>query len=136
MSTAFETIAQQFVYDQLNGSLSVSVYDDVPRAESGKPLVNLPYVEIGDLELDTWDTDNFQGANVTVPIHVWSRSWGKKEANALMEEVRLFLHRATGVTAEYKIVDCLLMSSSVVTEPDRKTRHGVALFRVTINEIS
>lgn len=137
MSQAFELIAQQFVYTTLNGQIAgVDIYDHVPYTPEGRPNVQFPYVQIGEGEMQEWDTDETVGAYIFVDVHVWSRLFGMTELKTIIGQIRSLLHRQTATESGHKILDCLNLSSSAVLDPDGKTRHGIASYRLTIQEIS
>ena len=137
MSVNFEEIAQQFVFATLNGSIAgVDIYDDVPYTPDGKPNVQFPYVTIGEGDAEQWDNDSDIGMQVFVDLHIWSRKAGMREAKQIIGNIRALLHRQTELTADYKIVDCLCLSSSTTLDPDGETRHGISSYRLTIQDNS
>lgn len=131
---SFETVAQEIVFDALNGNISAGVYDDVPYLPAGMPRENFPYVVIGDDDLTPWDTDEFLGKEVTIEIHVWSRAAGFKETKAIMGEVYNILNRGALSKVDYNVVDCLSEFSETLRDPDGETRHGIMRFKLTIQK--
>lgn len=129
---SFETAAQQIVYDALNGNLSCGVYDDPPFLPEGMPRSNFPYVVIGNDTAVAWDTDDTLGKDITLTLHVWSRSGGFKETKDILGEIYTLLHRAELTKSGYNIVDCLCEFSEAFVDADGETRHGVARYRMTI----
>lgn len=132
---SFETAAQQIVFSALNGNLSCPVLDDVTVLPDGQPVSGFPYVVIGHDTFRAWDTDNRLGGNITVTLHVWSRAAGFKQAKAIMGEIYALLHRAVLTKANYNVIDCLCEFTDAITDHDGETRHGVARYRLTIEEI-
>ena len=51
-----------------------------------------------------------------------------------MGEIYALLNRAALVKAGYNVVDCLWDYSEAFTDPDGETRHGVARYRLTVQE--
>lgn len=131
---SFETVAQEIVFDALNGNISAGVYDDVPYLPEGMPRQNFPYVVIGDDSLAPWDTDDTLGKEVTLVLHVWSRTAGFKETKAIMGEIYDILNRSSLSKAGYNVVDCLCEFSEALRDPDGETRHGVMRFKLTIQK--
>lgn len=131
----FENVAQQIIFDRLNGALSCNVWDTTPYLPEGMPATSFPYCVIGNDTLAAWDTDDTVGGDVTVTLHFWSRSNGKAEVKALMGEAYALLNRAVLTKAGYNIVDCLWQFSDVMDDPDGQTKHGVQRYRLTIQDV-
>jgi len=131
---SFETVAQEMVFTALNGNISAGVYDDVPYLPEGMPRENFPYVVIGDDTTAPWDTDDTLGKEVTLQIHIWSRSAGFKETKLIMGEVYDILNRGALSKVGYNVVDCLSEFSETLRDPDGETRHGVMRFKLTIQK--
>ncbi len=131
---SFETVAQQIVYDALDGNITAGVYDDVPYLPEGMPRENFPYAVIGDDSTTAWDTDDTLGKEVEITIDVWSRSAGFKEVKSIMGEIYDILNRGNLSKTGYNIVDCLCDSSQALRDPDGETRHGIMDFRLTIQK--
>jgi hypothetical protein len=131
---SFENIAQQIVFDRLNGNLGagVSLFDTAPFLPEGAPSTTFPYVVMGNDTSAAWDNDTFVGADVTVTLHFWSRSNGFKEVKTIMQAAYVRLHRAPLTKAGYNIVDCLWTFSDAMDDPDGQTKHGVQRYRLTI----
>ena len=133
--SGFETTIQKVVYDKLNAGLSYSVFDDVPYLPVGAPETDFPYVVIGDDTAIAFDTDDQVGMESTVTIHVWSRSGGRKQCKDILSEIYVLLNRASLTTTGYNYIDCLFEFSETFTEDDGITRHGVARYRITLQEV-
>lgn len=131
---SFETVTQQAIFTALNGNITATVYDDVPILPNGQPLTNFPYVVIGNDTFVPWDTDDTVGGEMTITLHIWSRAAGFKECKAIMGEIYAILHRAQLTVTGYNLVDCLCEFSETMTDADGETRHGVARYRLTIQD--
>lgn len=131
---SFETTIQTAVFNALDGGLSYPVYDDAPFLPEGQPTTGFPYVVIGDDTAIAFDADDTKGMEATVTIHIWSRSHGRKEAKGILGEIYTILHRASLTAAGYSFVDCFFEFSQVEVDTDGITRHGVARYRLTIQE--
>lgn len=130
----FANVAQQIIFDALDGNITGGLYDDAPYLPEGAPREDFPYTVLGDDTLVAWDTDDTIGTDVTVTLHVWSRYGGSKECKTIMGEIYTLLHRATLTKSGYHVVDCLCEFQEVFTEADGETRHGVMRFRLTLQE--
>jgi hypothetical protein len=131
---SFETAAQQIVYTALAGNITANVYDDVPYLPEGMPRNNFPYVVIGDDDTSAWDTDDTLGKEIDVNIDIWSRTAGFKQTKAIMGEIYDILNRGALTKTGYNIVDCLCTESQALRDPDGITRHGVMVFKLTIQK--
>ncbi len=159
---SFETVAQEIVFDALTARLalpvlagavwvdtnnwdddafwlewspiSAAVYDEVPYLPEGMPRQNFPYAVIGDDTTTPWDTDDTLGKEVSITVHVWSRTAGFKETKAILGEVYDILNRGNLFKTGYNVVDCLCDFSETMRDPDGKTRHGVMRFKLTIQK--
>ena len=132
---AFENIAQQIIYDRLNGALSCTVWDTPPYLPEGAPATSFPYCVIGDDTLLPWDNDSFVGTDCTVTLHFWSRSTGMAQVKGLMGEAYDLLNRAALTKTGYQVIDCLWEFSNAVNDPDGVTKHGIQRYRLTIQEV-
>jgi hypothetical protein len=131
---SFETAAQQIVYTALAGNITANVYDDVPYLPEGMPRNNFPYVVIGDDDTSAWDTDDTLGKEIDISIDIWSRAAGFKQTKAIMGEIYDILNRGALTKTGYNIVDCLCTESQALRDPDGITRHGVMVFKLTIQK--
>jgi hypothetical protein len=131
---SFETAAQQIVYTALAGNITANVYDDVPYLPEGMPRNNFPYVVIGDDDTSAWDTDDTLGKEIDINIDIWSRTAGFKQTKAIMGEIYDILNRGALTKTGYNIVDCLCTESQALRDPDGITRHGVMVFKLTIQK--
>ena len=131
---SFELVAQQAIYDALNGNVGATVYDHVPQLPSGQPAANFPYVVIGNDTFLAWDTDDQLGADITITLHIWSRAKGMEEAKTIAGAIYGVLHRADLLIAGYTTIDCLCEFSEFMNDPDNLTRHGVVRYRLTLQK--
>lgn len=134
MSTDFDMAAQRILFNALNGALPCSVFDEVDYLPDGQPKEDFPYVTIGDVTNRAWDNDSTVGVEATATLHIWSKAAGKKEAKTLMGNIYSLLNRQPLAYAGYKVIDCLYEFSNVMDDPDNTTKHGVARYRLTIQE--
>ena len=130
----FDTLSQQYIYGQLSGNISAPVFDDVPQVPEGQPDDVFPYVVIGmDTAVD-FDNDSFVGKNFNILLHIWSRDEGMQETKLIMGEIYNILHRVSGPQGTFTVVDNLCKFTQATIDPDRRTRHGVMQFLLTLTE--
>jgi len=126
---------QQAVYAALtSGSpapVSAPVYDAVPQDSA------YPYVQIGDdLTVADFSPVAGEGDDVDFHIHGWSRYAGKKEVLEMMAEIKAALQGARLAVPGWQIAGLRETFSTVILEPDGKTRHSVQRFRVRLRKAS
>lgn len=120
---------QKAIYDELisfvplNNFVDDRIYDDVPEQEV------FPFVNIGEDTGIQWDTDNSNGVESTLTIHVWSREPGRRECKEIMQVIYGALHRTEISVDTMDTVFLLWEFSETFLDPDGKTRHGVMRFR-------
>lgn len=135
MATDFHATVKQLLFDALDGNIAgASVFDHVPFEPEGATDDSFPLVVIGDTEASAWDNDSELGMQMDASIHVWSRYLGRTQVNAILDDIYGLLHRAALTATGYVIVDVLFAFSDIFVMDDGKTRHGIARYRVTIQE--
>ena len=136
MSVGTET--QIAVYNALTTPLTAigcGLYDEVPELPVGMPADSFPYVEISDVDLVPYDTDDNTGYEVYVTLNIWSRYRGKKEAHNIFEVCRDALHKQTLNLSSWTVFDVLQFGGFTVRrDSDNATMHGVGRFVAKMNE--
>lgn len=115
---------QRAIYGQLNGVISVPVYDFVPQDTA------YPYVTIGDDTAVAWDTFTETGLEATLTIHTWTRDRGRKATKDIQKEIYDILHRATFGVSGGDMVGIDFEFSETLLDPDGHTHHGIQRFRI------
>ncbi|HEX6682431.1 MAG TPA: DUF3168 domain-containing protein [Candidatus Limnocylindrales bacterium] len=127
---------QVALYERLTDDPSLSalvtgVFDQVPE---GQPH---PYVRIGD-QLSIGDNDHSgYGRQITSTIHVWTRSRGNAEGQAIAARIAELLNeqeRELDVDG-HRVVSCRLEYDQALPDPDPQIRHHVVRFRITTTQI-
>lgn len=110
---------------------SGSVVDFMPQES-----VAFPFVQIGQMSASEFDADDRLGAQVSVQVDSWSQHRGKQECQQIMAQVYNALHRHSALSVTgYNTVDVLWDGlSTVMSDPDGLSFHGVQTFRVTITQ--
>lgn len=103
--------------------ISGRVYDQVP------PQAAFPYVTIGeDQTLPAW-ADCYDGADVILTLHAWSRAVGYPEVKRLAAAVSAALDGVEVTIETIRLVDISWTGSRFLRDPDGNTRHAVIGFR-------
>jgi hypothetical protein len=128
---------QAAIYQRLSGDLTLSglaaggVHDQVPE---GTPH---PYVRIGDhLSIDDSDLTSY-GREVTVTIHVWSKTRGNAEGQAIAARIGELLdeqERQLDVEG-HRVVSCRQEFDQALPDPDPEIRHHVLRFRIITTQV-
>lgn len=100
----------------------VRIYDDAPQAAS------FPFVTLGQSLIRDWSTGSEEGAEHILTLHVWSRSGGKKEMQAILEAMRAALHDKPLALEGHYLVNLRHEFSEARLDPDGDTFHGVVRF--------
>lgn len=91
-----------------------------------------PYVTIHDIEFAPDDTDNTNGFDCTVTVHTWVEEETTAKTGAIQERIYALLHKNdTMPLDDYSVTGIDQDFSTILRDPDGKTRHGVQRFRVT-----
>ena len=135
MST-MHSLALELIYDTLTGYAGLSgtdIFSYVPGLPEGKPDEDFPYIVIGRDSARPFDTDSWNGLDLDIYVHVWSRYEGPKETLELMDHIYTALHRTDlSITGHTVVLNDLAFSQ--VLAPENKTFHGVVRFRLIITE--
>lgn len=115
--------------DSILSGMVKGVFDNVPNT-----FDEFPYVTLGDTTENEWDTDETNGFQVTIPISVWSRYKGKRQASLVQQRIYELLHKYDQLVNDIKFYSVLCRSDgqNVTLDPDGLTRHGIADFRILV----
>lgn len=106
------------------------IYDDTPEGTDDDDA-NFPYVEIGEGDVIPDGTqEGDSGFAETINIHVWSRYAGKREAKLIAGQIYDVLHEASLDVEGRASAHAFVRRTTVFTDPDGKTRHGVVTIEV------
>ena len=123
---------QEAVYSTLNGDNTLTstygaeIYDEVPEDSAA------PYVTIGYGTPTDYSTQNIDGGEQTLTIHVWSEYRGAKECKQIMDRVHDLMHDSTFSVTGFNLVNMRFEFSEIIRDPDGVTRHGIMRFRAII----
>jgi hypothetical protein len=111
-----------------------AVYDKPPQPEFPENEDAFPFVTIGDTTAAEFDTDDLDGQEMTVTIHVWSRYNGSKQVKEVSDAIHAALHRQSlGVQGAHEVY-CYWEFAESIPEPDPLVQHGVTRFRILTME--
>lgn len=109
-----------------------AIYDHVPHLVDSDE--NFPYVVVGDDTSVDFDTDDSQGTEATITLHVWSRFRGRSETKTIQKAIYGALHKQSIAIGDLHTVDVYWEYAETILDQDGITRHGVMRFRVTVEE--
>jgi hypothetical protein len=127
-----ETAIQAALFSALS-ALGLKVVDAGKQAADGASLTPFPYVEIGFIVLNAWDTAPETGFNYLARIHTRSRSASMKEAKDIQGQMYDRLHRGALTITGYHHVLIQREQSEVMRAPDGSF-HGVCEYRGLIDK--
>lgn len=115
------------------------VYDVVPQNSA------FPYISIGDETGIDWSSKTFNGMEVTMTLHVWTKGRGKRDNKALIGHLHRILHNASLSLSSNSLVMLRFEFDSVFADEgagitgqaqtsDLITYHGVTRFRAITTE--
>ena len=122
---------QKQMFTALNGNISAAVYDNVPEN------VTKPWVTIGEA---TGIPDNWHGGfgwDITVTVHVWTKSRGFKSALDIAAEViAIFDHQLESLAmgASWSVVSIRFQQIQTLRDPDPEIRHVPVQFGIVIHQ--
>lgn len=122
-----ETAVQGALYSVISG-LGLTVYDAAPQAADGASVASWPYVEVGMIILNVWDTYAETGHDFAARIHTHSRSGSMAEAKGIQGQIWAALHRKSLTVAGHNFINLIRESSEVTRAPDG-SYHGVCAYR-------
>lgn len=99
------------------------LYDDTPQ-----PVV-FPYITFGQSTLRDASTSTDPGDEHILTLHVWSRTHGRKEAQAIIDVIRTSLHDQPLVLTGHHLVNLRHEYSDCRRDPDGETTHGTVRLR-------
>lgn len=126
-------IAIQGALSSALSALSLSVVDVGKQAADGSSATPFPYVEIGMIVLNPFDTARETGFDYLARIHTRSRSGSMKEAKTIQGQIYARLHRGALSVGGFNHVLIQRERSEVLRAPDGSF-HGVCEYRGLIEK--
>lgn len=130
----------QALYSRLANVTAVSskvigIYSEVPQAAQSEDDAAFPFITLGPHVFRPFDTDDDDGQQVAVQVHIWDRYTSELTRGALRDAVYDALHKFDLSISGANTVDCLFETANGFDDPDGKTHHIVMQFRVTYDSI-
>lgn len=133
---ADSTLAGLLAANPNAGSPTVpAVYDVPPQVENSEDESAFPYVVVGDHTAGEFDTDDVNGQETTVTLHIWSRYRGKREVRQIADAIYDALHDAALTITGQHSVYCFWEFAESVPESDVQVQHEVTRFRIVTQEV-
>lgn len=112
------------------------IYDSVPRDGQGNVTAAFPYVTLGEDQVLASLADCYDGADVALTLHAWSRKPGYPEAKKLGNAIAEALHEADLNLSENRLLFLEFEGAQYLRDPDGKTSHGVITFRASTEPVA
>lgn len=113
----------------LNTEAGTRVYDRVPRTNNAVAAGTFPYVHLGTGSVLPNKADCYNGSEVSLPVHVWSRAVGWPEAKRIASAIRAGLDDAELLLDGHTLELLELDRADYLNDPDGLTSHAVLTFR-------
>lgn len=111
-----------------------AVYDHVPQPSAAEDESAFPYIALGEYTAAEFDTDDIDGMEHTVTLHVWDRRRGRKRAKQVADAIYSVLHNAQLEVSGQHAIYCFFEFSESIPDPDVLMQHLVMRFRVTTQQ--
>jgi hypothetical protein len=99
------------------------IYDEVPTSAA------FPYINLGEDQTIAERADCYDGSEINLTLHAWSREPGYPEVKRIADAVRASLQDAPLTLTGHRLVDLTFIDSRVLRDPDGKTSHAVVTLR-------
>lgn len=130
MPLASEWSLQKAVFAALGADATLIGLIGAGRIHDGAPQSgSFPYLTFGQSLARDWSTATDVGAEHVLTLHVWSRSPGKMETQAIVRAVRQALHDRPLTLEDHRLINLRHELSDTVRDPDGETVHGIVRFR-------
>lgn len=112
-----------------------AIYDRVPQPVLAGDDGVFPYVTIGNIQANEFDTDTSNGFDCEVLLYCYSRAGGRLQSRQIQDALYALLHKQD---ISVNNADAIMMQqvfSRVDLEPDGKTYQGVSSYRFVIDNV-
>lgn len=130
------TLRALLAADVIAGSPTMAaVYDgEAPQFATPEDASRFPYIVTGDQTSTEFDSDDIDGQETTITLHVWDHYRGKKRVRQVLDAIYNVLHEATLSVSGQHLVYCYWEFSEVLPEDAPRSQHAVTRFRVVTQE--
>lgn len=124
-------LLQKAIYARLTGDAPLmakitGVFDFVPDNQT------YPFLQIGEVDFGSFDTQTFDGFEGTITINLWHRpgSRGRAALHDIQNDVYNLLHKWIPSISGFTVVSMRYDFSNIIVDPDAVTYHGVQRFKI------
>ena len=135
MSAAWDL--QKGIYEALSGDATLigllggaSIFDRVPQ-DAG-----FPYVTLGQTLDRDWSTGSEDGREHILTFHVFSRSGGTKQTQAVIAAIDDALKAAPIAIPGHALVNLRFEFADARRDPDGETMHGILRYRAVTEPVN
>ncbi len=111
-----------------------AIYDHVLQPSDAGSSSAFPYVVIGDSSAISFDTDDVNGQEATVTLHVWDRREGSLRAKQVADAIYSSLHGADFPVFGQNLIFCYFDFRESIPDPEPLTKHEVIRFRIVTQQ--
>jgi hypothetical protein len=111
-----------------------AVFDHVPQRSKPETASFFPYVVIGEVVIGEFDTDDIDGQETVLTLHVWDRYRGRKRVLQALDAIYDALHNADFSISGQHLVYCYFDFAEVLEEDGPTSQHAVTRFRIVTQE--
>ena len=106
------------------------VYDLPPKGPQ------YPYLTLGEDQVIGDDADCYDGSEVYLTLHAWSRAVGFPEVKRIVAAMRDALHLAPLAISDHRLVELRYQDARYLRDPDGLTSHAVITFRALLEPVA
>ena len=99
------------------------IHDEVPRGRDA------PYAVIGEGSIKDWSASTDRGHEHALPVSVWSKEGGAKEAFAIADAIVASLEAMPPALEGHRLVNLVALATEVKREADRRLIRAVIRIR-------
>lgn len=126
-----QVLASLLADDAFEGSpTGPAVYSSVPQVPASEDESKFPYTVVEADDAVPFDTDDVDGEETHVGIHVWDAGESPLGAAQVRDRVKAVLHNATLAVSGTNAMFCYFSGSETVPDPDPLLQHKVIHFRI------
>jgi hypothetical protein len=111
-----------------------AIYDHIPQVVASEDDSKFPLIGVGDDTADAFDTDDINGHEHTVTLHIYDRYEGSLRVKQIMGALHRIFHNVDLEVDGQHTVYCFWEFSGQVPDPDPTTQHGVMRFRIATQQ--
>src|SRR4051794_28793380 len=107
------------------------IYDQPPITPQ------FPYITLGETDVQVQRASFYDGSDVSMSVHAWSRANGYPESKRIAAAIRASLHEAPiALVGLERLVDIEVQSNRTLRDPDGLTSHAVIPVRALTEPVN